>query len=368
MPIMDEFRPTWASPPSASIRGLLERRNVPIADAAAYLGVAPDVADQLLQSACEIDSSIAEKLSAALGATPEFWVTREKNFRAAMELANRREEEAAEREWLRSLPFADMTRFGWVPAAQTPQERVAVAKSYFDVKDLDQWGARYRKELAVAAFRTSPAHESSPASTAAWLRQAELQAERLPCAHWSPRSFEAALDEARKLTRLKDPARFLPRLQELCAECGVAVVVVRSPSGCRASGATRFLSPEKALVALSFRFRSDDQFWFTFFHEAGHLLLHAKEAFFLEDDSEATSEEEKEANAFAAELLIPLSFRSELERLPTNANSIIRFAVRVGVAPGIVVGQLQHMGRLGRDRLNGLKRRYVWHGTSVRAH
>jgi Zn-dependent peptidase ImmA (M78 family) len=114
------------------------------------------------------------------------------------------------------------------------------------------------------------------------------------------------------------------------------------------------------MIVLSFRYRSDDQFWFTFFHEAGHLLLHGKKALFLEDDSDVTSSEEAEANEFAGRILIPEEFVPALMRLSTNAREVIRFAVKVGVSPGIVVGQLQHLGQIRPNRLNGLKRRYRW--------
>ncbi|HEU4689887.1 MAG TPA: ImmA/IrrE family metallo-endopeptidase, partial [Vicinamibacterales bacterium] len=162
------------------------------------------------------------------------------------------------------------------------------------------------------------------------------------------------------LTRQKDPERFLPTLIRACAECGVALVVLRAPTGCRASGATRFLSPDKALLLLSFRYLSDDHFWFTFFHEAGHLILHGEEALFIEADEMLDSVQEDEANRFAGDVLIPPEFKAELGKLPLTHRDVIRFAVRAGVAPGIIVGQLQHQGRLPRNRLNGLKRRFRW--------
>ena len=114
------------------------------------------------------------------------------------------------------------------------------------------------------------------------------------------------------------------------------------------------------MIVLSFRYRSDDQFWFTFFHEAGHLLLHGKKALFLEDGSEVTSSEEAEANEFAARILIPDEFVSTLMCLGSDVREIIRFAVKMGISPGIVIGQLQNLGRIKPNRLNGLKRRYRW--------
>jgi len=73
-----------------------------------------------------------------------------------------------------------------------------------------------------------------------------------------------------------------------------------------------------------------------------------------------TSGQEQEANDFAARALIPDIFRSELDGLPLRHEDLIRFARRVGVSPGIVAGQLQHLGRLRRDQMNRLKRRFEW--------
>ncbi len=115
------------------------------------------------------------------------------------------------------------------------------------------------------------------------------------------------------------------------------------------------------MLVLSFRYRSDDQFWFTFFHEAAHLLLHRPGTLFLEGgDSDASTSEEREANDFAASVLVPPAHQDELLSICDNLDSILRFASRAGVAPGLIVGQLQHKGLLGRDRLNRLKRRYSW--------
>jgi Zn-dependent peptidase ImmA (M78 family) len=114
------------------------------------------------------------------------------------------------------------------------------------------------------------------------------------------------------------------------------------------------------MILLSFRHLSDDQFWFTFFHEAGHLVLHGDRRILLEGDNLLTKKEEDEANAFAANTLIPAEYRAEMLRLPLDGRAVMRFARRVGVSPGIVVGQLQHFGRFRHDQLNNLKRRYTW--------
>jgi Zn-dependent peptidase ImmA (M78 family) len=148
----------------------------------------------------------------------------------------------------------------------------------------------------------------------------------------------------------------------LCAEAGVEAVFVPELPRTGICGATRWLAPTKALIQLSLRYKTDDQFWFTFFHEAGHILLHRKKEVFLEQDGEAGAEEEEEAHTFARDLLIPLTdWRRFVSSGQYEASvDIAAFAEAVGVAPGIVVGRLQHDGLIPFSRCNELKRRLAW--------
>ena len=77
----------------------------------------------------------------------------------------------------------------------------------------------------------------------------------------------------------------------LCAHAGVAVVFVQELPNTGISGSTQWLTPTKALVQLSLRYKTDDQLWFTFFHEAGHILAHGKRQVFLETDQKDREEE-----------------------------------------------------------------------------
>jgi hypothetical protein len=156
------------------------------------------------------------------------------------------------------------------------------------------------------------------------------------------------------------PTEFMQQLQQKCAACGVAVVIVQAPKGCPASGATR-VKNGKAILQLSARYLRDDSFWFTFFHEAGHLVLHEDRLFLEWSERRSLDEkEEQEANDFAGKILIPPSQEAAMLELPHDYKSIMRFARNLSVSPGIVVGQLQHRGLLPREKLNFLKKRYTW--------
>lgn len=362
----EEFLPDWASSPGDTIADILRERHLTDAELAKLIGHTPGYVNDLLKGRATITISVARQLKQILGASVEFWMSRDYQYRQDISRLHE-----ADQEWLHALPIGDMIKSGWIRPVPHPSEELAACLRFFGVPSVRAWRDAYAGLQQMAAFRTSPSFDSRPASVAAWLRQGEIEAERIACRPWDPKGFQESLSYVRSLTRMKDPARFIPELQNCCAKNGVAVAIVRTPSGCRASGGVRFLSRNKALLQLSFRYLTDDHFWFTFFHEAGHLLLHGERYFFLEtlhgekcwllEGVEALSiSEEQEANEFAARTLIPSEFQAELSHLPLNWRAVTRFAVRTGVSPGIVVGQLQHLGIIGYDQLNSLKRRYRW--------
>ncbi|HLH06601.1 MAG TPA: ImmA/IrrE family metallo-endopeptidase [Terriglobales bacterium] len=349
-----EFCPNWISAPGDTIKDILRERSLSIAQLAARLEQSDSQVSDLLEGRSTITISLARKLNSALGGSVEFWMARDFQYREQSAKL-----QAQDREWLQDVPLGDMVSFGWVKQIPHPTEELSTALQFFGVRNTSDWHQMYGDVERVFAFRTSPSFDSRPVAVAAWLRQGEIEASKIDCADWSPDGFRQSLASIRKLTREKNPRSFLPRLQGICAEHGVAVAIVRAPTGCRASGATKLSLNRKALLLLSFRYLREDHFWFSFFHEAGHLLLHADKELFLEG-FEKNSPEEKQANEFASEILVPHDRRDEMLNLRLSAEEIIRFSRRVGVSPGIVVGQLQHHRRIPQNYFHKLIRRYTW--------
>lgn len=352
-----QFQPNWVSPPGETISDILQQKKLTTTHFGEQIGKSPEDVIALLEGRATITISTAKDLSRVLGGSPEFWVLRDHQYRE--DTASRRESDS---EWISELPIGDMIKFGWLAPVPHPQEEIKVCLNFFGVTTVKAWREEYSSVFEAVRFRRSPSFDSKPGAIAAWLRRGEIVASQIDCRPWDAEKFRAALEQIRPLTQRKDPENFLPEVTRRCAEAGVAATVVRSPAGSRVSGATRFLSKDKALLLLSFRYLSDDHFWFTFFHEAGHLLLHGSSKLFLEGTEIGSTAEERQASQFAEETLIPPIFRPRFMKLHADSREIIRFAVEVGVSPGIVVGQLQHSKRLGQSQLNGLKRRYTWAG------
>jgi Zn-dependent peptidase ImmA (M78 family) len=251
-----------------------------------------------------------------------------------------------------------MAKLGWITKLKDPKAQLVEVLRFFGIASVGQWDEMW-PNLNVA-YRQHSHHEVFPEAVSAWLRRGEIEAANIPCVPYDKAAFRAALDEIRKLT-IESPDVFVSKMQELCANAGVAVVFVPALPKTGVSGATRWLNSNKAIIQLSLRYKTDDHLWFTFFHEAGHILLHGKKELFLEGANGLEATKEDEANRFAQEELIPRTEFSHFSRqAPFTKAAISAFAKRIGIAPGIVVGQLQHADLLSVSYCNDLKQKFIW--------
>lgn len=371
--VVNEYHPDAVSPPGETLQEILEDIGMSQAQLARRTGRPTKTINEIIKGKAAITPETALQLERVLRVPAGFWLRREHHYRESIARQKEREGLATQTEWLRSsgIPWEEMVSKGWIDPSD-PDDLVQALKavlSFFGITSPLQWSALDYQ----ACFRQSHAYEVNQAAVAAWLRKGELEAQAIHCAPYDPHRFREALHRARALT-LALPEVFVPELRALCAAAGVAVVFVPELRRSRVSGATRWLSPTKALIQLSLRYKTDDQVWFSFFHEAGHIVLHGKSEGFLEvEDGETEDIRERQANEFAANYLISPGDMARLRRLmPTTARyisleEIKAFSERIGVAPGIVVGRLQHEGLLPHSHGNRLKVKLEWESAELNA-
>lgn len=352
-----EFNPDWFSRPADSLLGLMKRRRIPIEVVADALEGGVETLRELVRGTRVVDRDLALALSRAVGGAPNFWLKRQALYERALDLALSKAFGELD-DWLTTVPAPTGGRPGRL-SREKKEIEVRNRLAFYGVNSLRAWNARYGDLNNRTQFRTSRTFSSSSASVALWLRQGELEAALATTKPWNPEKLRASLEGILGLSKVRQPSRFLPKLRAISAEAGVAIVVVRAPKGCKASGASRLITPEKAMVLLSFRHLSDDHFWFTLAHEFGHLLLHGAKAFVDADDT-PLDHREREANEFASSCIVPASRWEEFASLRYQREAVLRFSVSLGIAPGLVVGQLQHRGAIPSDRFNYLKRRWTW--------
>lgn len=354
-----QFAPDYAVLPGATVADLLDERAMTQTDLAHRLGVSLKHVNQIVNGAASISAELALGLEKVFGVSAAFWLNRESLYQADVARREERQSLMKADAWVKRFPINELKKRNLVPRDANGPELVAAVLQFFGIAGPNQWSD------PTVAFRKSLKFESDAHALSAWLRAGELEASEIDCDAFDPDKFLTALSEARSLTRL-EPREWQPRLIKACARAGVCVVVVDTFPRARANGATRWLSPSKALIQLSLRYRWEDIFWFTFFHEAAHVLLHRKRGVFVEPAGrrpvEGVSTDslrlEHEADRFAARTLIPPKYDRLLQRLALR--DVPSFAEQLGIAPAIVVGRLQHEGLVPFNRGNELRRRLVF--------
>jgi HTH-type transcriptional regulator / antitoxin HigA len=347
------YRPDYAVPPGESLREAIEAMGMSQADLARRTGLSAKHINQIIQGDASISPDTALALEHVVGIPARLWNALEANFQAQRLRLKSRVVSKADATWLDHLPVRELIRRGVLRATTDIAALRDQVLAFFGVASREAWEAVWL--TPDAAFRRSPAFEADPMATAAWLRIGELQAASVDVEEFDRLRFTEALQEIRRLM-IRAPNEFEPEMKRLLAASGVALVLVAEIKGCRANGASRWLSPTKAMIQLSVRYRWEDIFWFSLFHEAGHLLLHGKRAIFIEGTGANTADED-EANRFAAQLLIPTEHDLELLRI-RDLEGALTLAGKLAIPAGVVIGRLQKEGLLGYNVGHAHRRKF----------
>lgn len=349
------YRPDYAVSPGDTLTEVLAERGMSQADLARRTGLSTKHVNQIIVGAASITAETALRLEKVTGVSARFWTNLEAQYREAR---SRLEESAAleaDIPWLKDVPVKHLQKRGLLPRV-SGVELVRAALAFFGVATRDAWTTVW---AAPTAYRKSRVHDSDPYALATWLRIGELEATSVETKPFDRRALRDAIQQLRQLTTLA-PDDWNPRLITICASVGVVVVFEPEVPGSRVCGAVRWLDSDRALVMMSLRHKWADVFWFSFFHEIAHVLLHDRKRLTFVDGPPENGEHddlELEANAFASRTLIPTEYDHQLPLLRTTA-AIRAFAEEIDIHPGIVVGRLQHEGHIPFSRFNNLKARY----------
>jgi len=354
-PTAFRYEPEHALPTGATLQEVLEQQGMTQSDLATRTGLSTKHVNQIIKGTAPVTAETTILLERTTGVPAAVWANLESAYQVDRSRAKESERLTLDLDWLSSLPVAELVKKKRIRKMDSPVETLREVCNFFGVADKASWDALWERPTA---YRRSRVFTSDPGAVAAWLRIGEIEAAKIPCRPFDKAALHATLDDLRELTREPDPNIWLPQLQTICQGVGVAVVFEPEISGARVVGAARWIQPDKAVIQLSLRQRWSDIFWFTLFHEIGHLILHSKKDVFINDPG-PHSGAESEADAFASQQLIPRRFEPRLGSLQKD-DDVRAFADELGIGPDIVVGRLQFEQRWAYNRGNNLKRRFVF--------
>ncbi|MBL1320848.1 MAG: HigA family addiction module antidote protein [Methylophaga sp.] len=350
-----------------SLKGMLQ------VELAKRTGITAKTINLIIKGTAPISPETAMRLDNVLDEPADFWLNLEAKYQAQKLNTIKAGNLESELPFLEKINFKEMIKKGWINKKETSLEQLKALYSFFGVSSVNQLSPVW-SQLEVN-YRTSTKYKQNHFNIMAWLRQGEIKASEIPRQPYNLAKFKESLKECRKLTDEPFDLVYV-EMQKLCANAGVTVVFIPELKGVATSGAAHWLDKDTALIQLSLRGKRNDMFWFNFFHEAGHIILHGRKEQFIDnqrqglmssgsddDESPYFTEENKlkeaEADEFSGDFLIPRkSFSQFVLETKIDKNSIQDFALSVGVSPGIVVGQLQSKGYLDWHKHNSLKKTY----------
>lgn len=347
-------------PPGEILAEEIEARGMTQRELAARLGRPAQAINEIIRAKKAITPDTAIGLSRVLGIEASYWMNLESDYQMTLARERSRAAMSEQEQWLSHYPVAELIKRNWIDAGRDRASKVRAMMSFLEVASIEP-----RVYQEAVGFRIAEAARGklSLGALSAWLRKGELEAHALETADYDAAAFQRALTEIRKLTD-EPPEDFTPRMETLCAEAGVAFCIIQELPKLGANSVARWLNDDKALIQMNIRGKWADVFWFSFFHEAGHLLRHRHQRRIVVDgwgaDSSAVAIE-AEADEFARDFLIdPEQWRDFSSAGYFDAGDVYEFAHSAGIAPFIVVGRLHKERLVPYSHLSTIKRRYQW--------
>ena len=352
-----EWSPDWAIHPGEHLAEYIESRGWNQAEFARLADMTPKLVSTIINGINPVTAETALKLERVLGMKASIWTSLQARWDLHQaRVAKEKQLDEAEK-FVSYFPVKELCDRGVLPETKDLSRLMEELLRFIGIGGPHAMQARL-DSLAVH-HRQSKAFDTDHFHVAAWLILGEHKARRMNLQAFDADRFVEAIHEIRKLT-VTPPSVFQPRMHELCSSAGVAFVLEKPISKTCLFGSARWIEGDRAIIQMSLRMKSNDHFWWTFFHEAAHIVLHKGRSFADDKGGEGDGVED-EADAWAEDILVGTQrFAKFIAMRPRSEGAITEFSDDIGIHPGIVVGMLQHHGIVKYNHLNGLKERFEW--------
>lgn len=354
----DGLIPDWAMHPGEHLEEYLESLDLSQAEFSRLSGLSTKLVSTLISGNNPVTAETALKLEKVLGLKAYVWT----GIQASWDLYQAREAKKVqigedEKIFLSKLPVNEITKRLGLSNVRDMSKKLDCILDFASIGDFRGWDERCNN-LAVN-HRQSKVGESDLNHVVCWLLFGEHKARTLDMPPYNKEKFLKAIQKIKHLT-VEQPKVFEPEMKRLCREAGVALVFEKPIPKTKLFGSARWIEGDRAIIQMSLRMKFNDHFWWTFFHECGHILLH-KGKTFADDKGGEGNALETQADRFAEETLVGSDRLNKF--IASNPNSKVKvrlFANECGVHPGIIVGMLQHRGVVKYRHMNALKVKFDW--------
>jgi HTH-type transcriptional regulator / antitoxin HigA len=367
------YQPDYSIHPGIFVEELIESLGLHQTEIALRLGVSEKHLSNLINGMVPVTPEMAHSLAMVFDYPEKYWLSLQVSFdiqESRKEFLERYRDHVKEYdEWLSQFDYRNLRlldQFKERYPSDDPPGRIRNLLTFFSCSDIGSWNRMYQSDLPAACRITGGAC-AKRGNTVAWIRNGQLTAMQRASSLPSYRKaiFRSSLGLIRRLTATDQPEVF-DEMRRICEEAGVLLVFAREIPKSGISGAAFWTNSSRTpCILMNLRFKKNDHFWFTFFHEAFHVLKEHKKIIYLDCDDRESDDMESETDRQASDFLIPAkSYHEFLERKLYTRASISEFSAELGVHPGVVVGRLQHDRKIPWNWCNDLKTTLRWSDSS----
>ena len=348
--------------PGETIGDILEERGITQAELAAHTDVSPAYISSVISGKKNISTKFAMKLEYALGVPRSFWLNLQANYDAEL-LGFNEEATVSEDEKIAKSSLGEVISYlkkrAIIPATNKAEELVLSLRKALQVSNI----ANLKDLVPSGAFRISTSSNVDPYVLGAWLRLCQISADT----HTISTEFDSALVDnliyELKGIMLKTNCNITYELSSVMSRYGIAFSVVHNFKGAPVHGYISRKGDNTYQMVLTIRGAFADIFWFSLFHEIGHIVNGdiSKSSKFIDAMDSQNLEQELAADAFARDALLDAeSYNTFLSQRNYSISAIQKYAVTQRVKPYVVIGRLQKEKYIPYNRFCQYKLRYKW--------
>lgn len=341
----------WDSPilihPGEHLLDFIEDAGISQAELAERVGISKKAINEIVKGKAPITQQTAFRLSKVFAVSPDFWISLQSNY--DLGVAREREEKRIVKDTEHLADFhcayKELERVRAVPPIRWVKKNYEIITAnlqrFFAVDSL----AYVPSTTLGTAWRKYERKHLDRYALAAWLRLGTTKAQSTSAEPFDAERLRGKLELLKGLSLLSKN-EYLPKLEQELAECGIVLVLAPGFAHTHAQGATHWIQKDKVVLMLNTTKKDEGKFWFTLFHELGHILLHGKKEAIVEiENGVEETDIEREADRFAQQQLIP-DFKATMEKCLTSRDSLaqaVRAAAKsAGVSPAILAGRITH--------------------------
>lgn len=348
-----EYNDTIAFHPGYYIKEIVDESGLTQEDFAKRLDTTPKNLSLLIRGEQSLSIDIAMKLSRMIGTSVNYWLNLQNSYDALIAQFKSEEELVEERKVFEYFDYKYFREnYGLPDLPRKKDEQIKCVREFLNVATLSVFTKR---DMAVN-FRSSTEEitKESTVKANAMVQIATNKVLKMEAPKFNKKKFEDAVKYALTLTRNHE--EFYPLIREAFLEAGVIFVILPNISGSKTNGATKKVG-DNIMLMVNDRNLNADTFWFTLFHEIGHIVNGDYGISFEKE----VGEQEDAANRYAEDSLIPPErYQEFLMRKKFELQDVITFADQIERDPGIVLGRLQKDGVTDFDdwTMKTLRRKY----------